>query len=79
TGLLETDGWVEKSGCIRFSSSSQKLAKGLVRLVRSLGGTAKESSRTGIVYTYKGEKHDGLDAHMVSMKLPSSLIEQIHS
>ncbi|EPJ1965274.1 DnaB-like helicase C-terminal domain-containing protein [Escherichia coli] len=79
TGLLETDGWVEKSGCIRFSSSSQKLAKGLVRLVRSLGGTAKESSRTGIVYTYKGEKHAGLDAHMVSMKLPSSLIEQIHS
>lgn len=79
TGLLETDGWVEKFGCIRFSSSSRKLTKGLVRLVRSLGGTAKESSRTGIVYTYKGEKLDGLDAHMVSMKLPSSLIDKIQS
>jgi len=79
TGLLETDGWIEKFGCIRFSSSSQKLAKGLIKLVRSLGGTAKESSRTGIVYTYKGEKLKGLDAYMVSMKLPSSVIEQIHS
>ncbi|GKX54078.1 hypothetical protein SOASR030_01900 [Leminorella grimontii] len=78
-GLLETDGWVEKFGCIRFSSSSKALAEGLVRLVRSLGGVARETLRSDIAYTYKGEVHQGLDAHMVSLRLPDSILARIES
>lgn len=78
-GLLETDGWVEKFGCIRFSSSSKRLAKGVVRLVHSLGGTAKETIRTDISYSYKGENLAGMDAHMVSLKLPDAIIDRIKS
>lgn len=78
-GLLETDGWVEKFGCIRFSSSSKALAHGVTRLVHSLGGTAKESMRTGIAYSYKGESLAGMDAYMVSLRLPDSVIERIES
>lgn len=36
-GLLDTDGWVEKWGSIRFVSSSQRLAQDVVDLARSLG------------------------------------------
>jgi replicative DNA helicase len=79
TGLLETDGWVEKFGSIRFSSSSKKLAEGVVRLVHSLGGTAKETMRTDISYTYKGETRTGMDAQMVSLKLPDVIISRIES
>lgn len=79
TGLLETDGWVEKFGCIRFSSSSKALAQGVVRLVQSLGGTAKETMRTDISYSYKGESLTGMDAHMVSLKLPDAILDRIES
>lgn len=78
-GLLETDGWVEKFGCIRFSSASKKLSQGVVKLVHSLGGTARETTRTDISYTYKGETLQGLDAQMVSMKLPDEILEHIKS
>ena len=78
-GLLETDGWVEKFGCIRFSSASKKLSQGVVKLVHSLGGTARETTRTDISYTYKGEALQGLDAQMVSMKLPDEILEHIKS
>ncbi|AUX95504.1 helicase DnaB [Mixta gaviniae] len=78
-GLLETDGWVEKFGCIRFSSASKKLSQGVVKLVHSLGGTARETMRTDISYTYKGETLQGLDAQMVSMKLPDEILECIKS
>lgn len=78
-GLLETDGWVEKFGCIRFSSASKKLSQGVVKLVHSLGGTARETKRTDISYTYKGETLRGLDAQMVSMKLPDEILYFIKS
>lgn len=78
-GLLETDGWVEKFGCIRFSSASKKLSQGVVRIVHSLGGTARETTRTDISYTYRGESLQGLDAQMVSMKLPDEILECIKS
>ena len=37
-GLLDTDGWIEKHGTVRFASSSERLASDFQRLVRSLGG-----------------------------------------
>lgn len=37
-GLMDTDGYIEKSGCSHYYSVSKKLADGVVHLVRSLGG-----------------------------------------
>jgi replicative DNA helicase len=39
-GLLDTDGWVEKWGSVRFATCSERLAREVVDLVRSIGGTA---------------------------------------
>src|SRR5262249_6473151 len=37
-GLLDTDGWVERWGSVRFSTCSERLARDVIELVRSLGG-----------------------------------------
>jgi replicative DNA helicase len=47
-GLLDADGWVEKGGSVRFSSSSQQLARDVVELARSLGGWATVKCRQPI-------------------------------
>lgn len=36
-GLMDTDGEVDKNGCIRYSTTSQRLANDIVYLSRSLG------------------------------------------
>lgn len=40
-GLIDTDGSVSKEGKVTFTSTSYRLVEDVVRLVRSLGGTAK--------------------------------------
>jgi replicative DNA helicase len=37
-GLLDTDGWVERWGSVRYVTTSPRLARDVVDLVRSLGG-----------------------------------------
>lgn len=44
-GLLDTDGWVTKQGDTGFASTSEQLAKDVVALVQSLGGTARKSAK----------------------------------
>jgi replicative DNA helicase len=65
-GLLDTDGWVEKWGSVRFSTSSYRLATDVVELVRSLGGwcTLKDK-RTR--YSYQGEVREGRPAFIVNI------------
>ena len=65
-GLLDTDGWVEKWGSVRFATCSYRLARDVVDLVRSLGGWATlRDKRTS--YTYKGERRAGLRAFTVNI------------
>ncbi len=65
-GLLDTDGWVEKWGSIRFSTCSYRLAKDVVELVRSLGGWATlDDKRTR--YTYQGQVREGRPAFVVNV------------
>jgi len=72
-GLLDTDGWVEKSGSLCFSSSSERLTRDLIDLVRSLGGTAKlRQKKTS--FTYKGERREGRLAYLCSISLPYDAI-----
>ena len=68
-GLLDTDGWVEKWGTIRFCTSSYRLARDVTDLVRSLGGwcTLRDKRTT---YSYQGEKKEGRTAFVLNIHHP---------
>ena len=57
-GLMDTDGWVEKLGSVRFATASEQLANDVCTLVRSLGGLCSVKERTTF-HTYKGERRKG--------------------
>lgn len=68
-GLLDTDGWVTRSGA-RFCSSSYSLVLGVADLVRSLGGQASVGTGKRNSYTYKGEKKTGRLSWTVVISTP---------
>ena len=61
-GLMDTDGWVEKTGAVCFSSSSKALADDFIYLARSLGCTASYTIKQPC-FSYKGLRKTGLDAY----------------
>ncbi len=71
-GLLDTDGWIEKWGSIRYASCSERLAGDVVDLVRSMGGTAsyfvKKTS-----YTYRDERRKGRTSYVCNLQLPDNI------
>lgn len=72
-GLMDTDGYA-KEGRVEFYSSSERLAKDLSELIRSVGGVAKIKEKSAS-YTYKEEKKKGIKHYRVyiSHKEPSKL------
>ena len=70
-GLLDTDGWVETFGVIRFATVSPQLAKDVVELVRSLGGCASFFPKQS-AYTYKGEKRQGQMSYVCNIQFPDA-------
>ncbi|MDZ7736389.1 MAG: replicative DNA helicase [Gammaproteobacteria bacterium] len=72
SGLLDTDGWIESWGSIRFASSSERLADDVVDLARSLGGWATKSSRHNS-YSHNGEKRLGRPSWVVNMSFARPL------
>lgn len=66
-GLLDTDGWVEKFGSVRFSTSSPTLARQTAGLVRSLGGVCSVSKKA-TKYSYKGESRVGQDHFVLNIR-----------
>lgn len=68
-GLLDTDGWVEKWGTVRYATSSERLAVDIRTLVRSLGGKCS-IARKSPVYTYKGEKKCGAPSFVLNISHP---------
>ena len=68
-GLLDTDGWVERWGTIRYSTASPRLACDVGELVRSLGGwcsVRRKRSR----FTCNGERRDGQEAFVATIHHP---------
>jgi replicative DNA helicase len=57
-GLLDTDGWVERWGSVRFSTASPRLRDDVVELVRSLGGWCSVARKAGR-FTVGGERREG--------------------
>ena len=68
-GLLDTDGWVEKWGSVRYCTTSYRLARDVVELVRSLGGWCRMSEKS-TTYSYKGEKRQGRQAFVLNIHHP---------
>jgi replicative DNA helicase len=66
SGLMDTDGWVERWGSARFCSTSERLARDVVSLVRSLGGWCSIRARR-TTYTYRGTKHAGRQAFVCNI------------
>jgi len=71
-GLIDTDGWVEKWGSIRFATCSERLARDLVELVRSIGGTASCLNKASF-HTYRGERRDGRPSFVCNIQLPEGV------
>lgn len=66
-GLLDTDGCVDKSGSISFTTVSKIMAEQVSDLVKSIGGISKISTKIP-TYSYKGEKKAGKLAYTVSIR-----------
>jgi len=41
-GLIDTDGYISKDGCVQYSTSSEKLSSDIKKLVQSLGGVCRQ-------------------------------------
>jgi replicative DNA helicase len=68
-GLLDTDGWAEKWGSVRFCTTSYRLATEVTELVRSLGGWCTlRDKRTS--FTYKGARQEGRKAFVLNIHHP---------
>ncbi|HKP86660.1 MAG TPA: replicative DNA helicase [Blastocatellia bacterium] len=68
-GLLDSDGWVEQTGSVRFSTSSERLADDAVELARSLGSWATKNKKQP-AYTYKGQHKQGRPSFVVNIAHP---------
>jgi replicative DNA helicase len=68
-GLIDTDGWVEKWGSVRFASASEQLAQDVVELVRSIGGTASYFKKP-TTYSYRGESRTGRLSYVCNIRMP---------
>ena len=66
-GLLDTDGWVESFGAVRYSTSSAKLADQVQELVRSLGGTCTINQKLP-KFTHKGENRVGQVHYVLNVR-----------
>jgi replicative DNA helicase len=81
-GLLDTDGWVEKWGTVRFSTASHQLAKDVQELARSLGSWCTINPKQPHFTNVAGMRMAGLTAYVCNISHPEpkslfSLAEKI--
>ncbi len=73
-GLLDSDGYVcPENGAIEFSSASEKLARDVIFLVQSFGGTARLSRKDVTHYVHNGEDRYGLPSYRVNISMPNGI------
>jgi len=70
-GLIDTDGWVEKWGSLRYATSSRQLARDVAELMRSLGGSASYTQKQ-TTYTYEGQRRHGLPTYVCNLQHPDA-------
>lgn len=65
-GLMDTDGWVEKSGTCIYATASEQLADDIEILARSLGCVVRRAVKAP-TFTYKGERKNGLPSYVLKI------------
>jgi replicative DNA helicase len=68
-GLLDTDGWVERWGTVRLSTASERLARDVQELVRSLGGWCTVRGKRPM-FTVGGQRKPGAPAWVCTVAHP---------
>lgn len=66
-GLFDTDGTVDKNGCISYCTTSKQLAEQVQYLIRSIGGLCKIKEKQ-TTYTYKGVKKQGRISYNLNIR-----------
>jgi len=72
-GLMDTDGYVDKKGTVKFTTVSEQLCDDVRELVLSLGGTVRVNSKIP-TYVYNGEKKDGQLAYTITMSFANNIV-----
>lgn len=68
-GLLDTDGWVESWGTVRYSTASPRLARDVQELARSLGAWCQISEKA-TSFTSHGQRVAGATAYVCTISHP---------
>lgn len=68
-GLLDTDGWVESWGTVRYSTASVRLANDVCELARSLGAWCRIAEKA-TSFTVDGERRAGATAYVCTISHP---------
>ncbi|VWD02197.1 replicative DNA helicase [Burkholderia contaminans] len=68
-GLLDTDGWVESWGAVRYSTASAQLASDVRELARSLGAWCQVVEKA-TSFTVDGERKAGATAYVCTISHP---------
>ena len=64
-GLMDTDGYIHKTGCMQFTTVSEKLCQDFIELIQSLGGVAIK--RRGLI-------KNKFSYYTITFKLKSGII-----
>jgi len=72
-GLMDTDGYISKSGTIQYTTVSEQLSKDVRELVLSLGGKAKIKLKTPY-YTYKGIRKKGQLSYVITISFSNNIV-----
>lgn len=70
SALLDTDGYVSKSGVVQFYTVSPKLAKDFVFIAKSLGCLTKSTTKTG-KYKKDGKEVECKECNLITVSLPN--------
>jgi len=69
-GLMDTDGYVEKTGAVSFTTTSPQLAHDFQELIWSIGGIANSRIKTNKTYVYNGKRRPCKDSYTISVRYP---------
>ena len=73
-GLMDTDGYVDKSGSVvQFSTASSRLKDDFVWLVESLGGTCRVTEKKCSYKRKDGERVPCHNSFVITLKLPKQI------
>lgn len=72
-GLMDSDGWCEKTGCAVFGTSSEEMAKDFQSLVRSLGGICRSIRRKSRYKRADGSYVECHDHWRMTVRVPKDI------